>query len=661
MVWGMRFLTVSRPLRSAILAALIALVCPAPGFAQSDSWAPWPAPGAKKGDTPKKAAPAAPANPASTAVEEVAYKGQVVRARHNAATSTLAIEVNGKVVRTVGNVAQFKKPNFLPGSTLSLVTIWTKNTAQDCSTHILVAIPMGAGSVEVVPRFGGCNMSTRDMRQKRGNWEFWAYFAYKEDSPRVSVAVPRDGKLVVTEQPAKPCLFAKASGDEACAEEYIAAGLGSTERGVQSGEERIGPRRVASYINRGKGTGSIELDGRPYKTFQNVKAVTVESGVSIGASVLFSVWLHPANEACGHRMVVRMPASGGEPEAVLDRIAVCRSKILTQTRRQQDGTATGWARIMWRDTDSLLDVVSWNGGDINHRTLRYDPCLASANVTNECIDLVLPADLRGTATASVQTPKAPKAPNAMGTSPVEVLGRTQQIVAAFKLLSEGKYDAALADFDRVLIADPNNAWAYTGRGYGLALKGRLDNALTDLDRAVQLNPRLAHAYCYRGYTFVLRNEPERALAQLERALELDPKLADAHAYRAAAYFAKKDYDSALASADQALALAPKNIGALRMRAHAYSSKKEHQKALDDFNAAIALIPGDIVSQVGRGQVLEQLGRTDEAVGAYEAAVALKAVTLAQITSQTLAKGRLRMLAKPKESPASSCPKGATCL
>ncbi len=144
----------------------------------------------------------------------MAYKGHVVRARHDAAASTLAIEVNGKVISTVGNVAQFKKPVFLPGSTLSLVTIWTKTPAQDCSTQILVAIPMATGgSAEVTPRFGDCNMSSRDLRQKRGNWEFWAYFAYRVDSARVSVAVPRDGKLVVTEQPARPCLFAASSGD----------------------------------------------------------------------------------------------------------------------------------------------------------------------------------------------------------------------------------------------------------------------------------------------------------------------------------------------------------------------------------------------------------------------------------------------------------------
>ena len=42
------------------------------------------------------------------------------------------------------------------------------------------------------------------------------------------------------------------------------------------------------------------------------------------------------------------------------------------------------------------------------------------------------------------------------------------------------------------------------------------------------------------------------------------------------------------------------------------------------------------------------------------ASALKAITFAQITGQTIARVRLKALAKPKDSPA-SCPKGTTCL
>jgi len=640
---------VLRPFRGAIILAMIVAFCPAASLAQSDTSIQ----GAAKNDDATKRTPSA--KPAATAVEEVAYKGNVVRALHDAANSKLAIEVNGKVVSTVDDVAQFKKPIFLPGSTLSLATISTKNPAQDCSTQILVAIPMGtAASAEVTSQFGGCNMANREVRLKRGNWEFWAFFAYREDSARVSVAVPSDGKLVITEQPAKPCLFAKSSGNDACSEEYIAAGLGSAERGVQSSEERAGNRRMASFMNRGAGTFSLELDGRPYKTFTNLKALSVDAAVAIGASTLFSVWLQPANEACGYRMLLRMPDIAGEPETVLDRVGVCRGKGLSHARRKPDGTILSWARIIWRDNDPMLDVVAWSGGDVTLKAERYDACLAGTSVTNECIDRVLPPELKGTATAPAQTPKAP---SGAGSPASKGQGLTQAIIKAFKLLGEGKYDVALADFDRVLIADPNSAWAYTGRGYGLALMGRLDNALTDLDRAVQLNPRLAHAYCYRGYTFVLRNEPERALAQLDRALELDPKLADAHAYRGAAYFAKKDFEAALASTDRALALVPKHVGARRVRGHIHAARKEHHKSLDDFSAVVAAVPADIISHVGRGQALEALGRAEEAIVAYDAVAGLKATTYAQVAAQTLARTRLKALGKDT----APCPKGSTCL
>ncbi len=123
-----------------------------------------------------------------------------------------------------------------------------------------------------------------------------------------------------------------------------------------------------------KGTGSIELDGRPYKTFQNVKALTVEPSVSIGASVLFSVWLHPANEACGYRMVVRMPMAGGEPRDRAGPHRFARRSKSSDPYPQKAGRnriRLGEGDVARQDSP-LLDVVAWNGGDVTHKTLRYD-------------------------------------------------------------------------------------------------------------------------------------------------------------------------------------------------------------------------------------------------------------------------------------------------
>src|SRR5262245_64876909 len=102
---------------------------------------------------------AAAAPVSATTIEEVAYKGCRDRALHDAATATLRIELNDKLVGTVPGVGQMKKPQLLRGTYLSGVWIWNKNIARDCSSHVLVTIPMaeGGGDAEVKAGFGPCN------------------------------------------------------------------------------------------------------------------------------------------------------------------------------------------------------------------------------------------------------------------------------------------------------------------------------------------------------------------------------------------------------------------------------------------------------------------------------------------------------------------------
>jgi Tfp pilus assembly protein PilF len=626
----------------------------APSSAQSTDRAP------KETRTPKpprdgeakSQAPSTPALPPPS-IEEVAYRGQRIRTLHYATTGTLQIEVNGRTVATVRSVGQIKKPRLIPGTIQSLVVIWSRNTAQNCSSNVLVAVPMReGGEVEVKPGFGACNMNTRQLSMKRDNWESWALLAYREDSPKVGVAVSRNGKLSVTEQPAKPCLFSKSSDDQArCNDEYIADGQGSVERGIQSGEQRAGGHRLATFYNRAKNTGDIELDGRPYKAFSNVKAFHVESSVAFADSALFSMWIQPTNETCGYRMLLRVPAGEGEHQ-VWDRVGPCRRKSLTHVQTRPDRIVSGWAKFMWQDGDRHVDIASWTGSSVTLSSVEADPCLFAPGMTQECIDRMLPAGL---------TKAAPGA--APGSAGAPALSASQGRVAlnpavtkAFELLSHNQIDLALAEFDRALISEPNSALAYTGRGYGLALKGKLDNAMADLDRAVQLNPRSAHAFSYRGFVFLLRNEPDRALTQLDQALLLDARSSEAYAFRGSAHFLKGNKDLALTDLNKAIEIKPKNAVALGMRARVYASQKDHQKAVDDFTAALAIVPSSISNHVGRGQALEALGQSNGALVAYKAAITLKPATFGDIAAQAIAKQRITVLGG-----AAGCAKGQDCL
>ena len=51
-----------------------------------------------------------------------------------------------------------------------------------------------------------------------------------------------------------------------------------------------------------------------------------------------------------------------------------------------------------------------------------------------------------------------------------------------------RYDEALADFNRAIELDPEDAWALAGRGETYWAMGRYDQALADYDRAIELDP-----------------------------------------------------------------------------------------------------------------------------------------------------------------------------
>ena len=89
-------------------------------------------------------------------------------------------------------------------------------------------------------------------------------------------------------------------------------------------------------------------------------------------------------------------------------------------------------------------------------------------------------------------------------------------------LDKGKYDDAIADYDKVIALNPNIATAYTNRGVAYRKKGEVDRAIADYDKAIALDPEDAAAYFNRGLAHESKGEVDRAIADFRKALEIDP-------------------------------------------------------------------------------------------------------------------------------------------
>jgi tetratricopeptide (TPR) repeat protein len=93
--------------------------------------------------------------------------------------------------------------------------------------------------------------------------------------------------------------------------------------------------------------------------------------------------------------------------------------------------------------------------------------------------------------------------------------------------SEGKIEAAIEEYTRVLQYDPHLYLAYLRRGRLFWSKGDLAKAMEDLSRAVSLEPGAAYTYVLRGDLYWEMGDLESARRDYAKALELSPEYHEA--------------------------------------------------------------------------------------------------------------------------------------
>jgi protein O-GlcNAc transferase len=174
--------------------------------------------------------------------------------------------------------------------------------------------------------------------------------------------------------------------------------------------------------------------------------------------------------------------------------------------------------------------------------------------------------------------------------PTPALQLQKTMRSAQALLSSGQAIEAMAMFERVLKAVPNDAAVVCGiatialnlgfleraAGYmrdaikrngtvadyhvilGTALlkTNRLDEATASLRHALMLKPDSAEAHSSLGTILVQQNQPDAAIAHFRRAIAINPRLPDAHHDMGTALKIQGQMNDAVVSLRTAIALAP---------------------------------------------------------------------------------------------------------
>jgi tetratricopeptide (TPR) repeat protein len=187
----------------------------------------------------------------------------------------------------------------------------------------------------------------------------------------------------------------------------------------------------------------------------------------------------------------------------------------------------------------------------------------------------------------------------------------------------GKTDQALADYSTAIRLDPQNPFAYLGRGTLIASRGRnYLRAVDDFNRTLQIEPNNAMALIARGEAWSELGEYGPALTDLDRAIELAPRNAHAlvvrghvHTRRGNRLLARRDYDAALL-------IAPREVFALSNRAAIYAQEGMYGLAIRDLDAALEIDDRNALAYYNRGYAHFALGNYAPAMADYEAALRL---------------------------------------
>jgi adenylate cyclase len=209
---------------------------------------------------------------------------------------------------------------------------------------------------------------------------------------------------------------------------------------------------------------------------------------------------------------------------------------------------------------------------------------------------------------------------------------------AHSLLSEvyaqqQQYDQALAEGERAIALDPNNANSYLAQGFVLIFMGKPDEILRMTEQAMRLNPRYPPIYLFQlGWAYRQTGRYAEAVTTTKQFLSRSPNyfagyllLADSYVQQ---WISQQDADAqvleqAVAAVQRALALNDSDPISHMFMGNVYLWRKQYEQAIAEMERAVALGPDRAEGYAGLAQALSRIGRAGEAIGMAEQALRRK--------------------------------------
>jgi tetratricopeptide (TPR) repeat protein len=190
----------------------------------------------------------------------------------------------------------------------------------------------------------------------------------------------------------------------------------------------------------------------------------------------------------------------------------------------------------------------------------------------------------------------------------------------------GEYDAAIENYRRAILLQPERAPLHSNLGSAYEREGRPQEAAAELRKAVELDSGDAETHLSLGLALDALGDLPAAADEYRRALEIRPDYADAYADLAGVRMRQKDYPAAIDLLDRAVAIDPRSFESHFNLGVTYNYSGRYAEGAEQLRKAIEVAPAHpnvYLAHYHLGVALAQMDSTSAAAAEFSLALQLK--------------------------------------
>jgi len=191
---------------------------------------------------------------------------------------------------------------------------------------------------------------------------------------------------------------------------------------------------------------------------------------------------------------------------------------------------------------------------------------------------------------------------------------------AVELGNKGQYDAAVAAWEKIAEADPDDARVQNNWGTALSWSGRYEEAIPRFQKGLELNSQYHAIHNNLGFALAMSGRLDEGIEELRTGLEFYPESADLHNNLGRFLLVKGQLDEGRIQLEQATSINPALADAQTRLGRVLAAEGSLAEASVHFEKAVQLSPGVAEVQNDLGVALFSLGKVTEAAPHFQRAV-----------------------------------------